>query len=316
MPICFKDKYLLRFLDFKKYGFLNTKNYKIKLTLLIDENENFSKIEEGWDELNFNIEKVFCNESDAPSKIHWYYVNKLEEDLDCRWWIKIDDDTANDVGNIIKKLDEEFDYKKDLYIGANIHTVNGKFEERVIKKLNLKKIDYAHEWEACVLSNSLITKIVHDEKSKKILKERLKEKGGFGDRILAFPTILLKIHPISSYFISYECPLIEFSKYGGEYYHIHFQTNFCNEMKYLLYKKTFNKVEKEISIIWKNEIHRNEKKLLFKKNNTIEFEEKIFGIWAEENDYFYINRKDMPNKVFKFSKNTGKELSEGKDQLT
>lgn len=311
MPICNKGKYLEKFLDFKKYGFLNLKDKKVKFTLVSSQTENFKKdqIYSNWTCQPEEIIYLKSPFEDAPSKIHWYYLNYLKKDRElARWWIKIDDDTANNVSEIINELDKEYDWKDDYYIGTYIHCCTSHFEHNVIKSTKIKNVPYAHEWEMCVVSHSALQKITDSCYFNNVLIERLKDKGGWGDRILAVISILEKIHPIDNYFLSYDCPLNNFSILTGKHiHHIHFQNTPENKGKFEFYKSILNLNQKEKIMKWKYFNDQKEKEIKMNNDGIILFNDSHWGLWTEYNGNIFLNRKDVPDKIFQFPSEGGQD---------
>lgn len=220
-----KDIYLQRINDFKKFGLMNIKNHKVLVTLLVG-TEKINDLMLNWPE-NVDVEVEECQFNDVVQKVYYYFSNLKK--AKAKWTAKIDDDSLNDVAGLINNLNKNFS-GKEAYICCFLNKIDYHLEneKRILKELNLEEwitfpnITLWHEWEASFLEDIVLNKILSNEKSIYLLKERSKFPRGVTDACLAFAARIAGIHPIDSYFTTHLPLISQFSIFGGNFNHIHF----------------------------------------------------------------------------------------------
>jgi hypothetical protein len=229
MPVC--GRFIDRVEDFKKYGLINFKNRKVKLNLILS-NEEIENIENGWpSELDLNLVK---NETaDYVQNTYKFFFNLQPEDIDARWIMKIDDDSCTDIDGLVANLDEFYDHEGMYYLAASCSRFEGcgvgGREGSAIREYfdafeNYKPIAYLlwHEIEACVISNTTIKYLLENERFKKFLKRRCEILGGTTDCGLNFASAMAKVYPIDCPFLTHFPSLENFSIFSdGIKNHIH-----------------------------------------------------------------------------------------------
>ena len=69
-------------------------------------------------------------------KVYFYFSHYDKRDLDStRWIAKIDDDSVNDVGLLVKKLDEEYNCDEKYYIIAGLQQDIDSIEQNLLWEL-------------------------------------------------------------------------------------------------------------------------------------------------------------------------------------
>lgn len=221
LPLALCD-YKKRFLDFKKYGLLNTKNHKIIVKLLTC-NDNFSNLEllEGWPE-GVTAKKIECPSTHPAAKIAHYYGN-LTSWRHANWFMKLDDDSCTDIAGLMKNLETYFNPEKEYFIASELHKNNTDIEQELLKSLGHNWIlGASHEWELSIISKIAIKTITDNSSAREFLTRRSKIDKGFGDCLLNFAARMSKIYPCDVGFISHLPKIGDFSLFGGIYNHIHF----------------------------------------------------------------------------------------------
>jgi hypothetical protein len=226
MPVC--GRLLPRLEDFKKYGLVNLKDRGV-LVNLIESGEDLEGLESGWDS-RIHVKTVKNPDSDYVRNMYRFYLTIKPDEIQSRWFIRLDDDSCTDVDGLISNLDLFYDCDQPFYLGDLNdfrHALMGEeghlYQE--YKHLMGKYSSFAslmkNEVECGVISRAALSKLLKDENSFRLLEFRANLEGGYGDCVLALAAALAKIYPITCPFITY-LPLInEFSLVGGVRNHIH-----------------------------------------------------------------------------------------------
>jgi len=218
---------------FKKYGIMNIKDKKVKIFLLVG-NEEIKNIKEGW---ACDVEIIKCEFQDAARKIYKFYLDLRDITInESRWFMQIDDDSITNVNDMIDRLDS--DYKiEDLINISNItpqkpaRYLNSSMFKQFLTSVNktsyksiLEKDVYSyvkHGWECNILSNGALKYFIKNLNNKKILEDILLFTGFIsGD---SFITICANLCGIKFYEVEYltKNPLFnELMK--KEVFHIHY----------------------------------------------------------------------------------------------
>lgn len=259
-----------RLKNFLEIGFINKNKYKIEIVFLSDDPEKPKFIDENYKWISF--------EQDHLATRFLKFINQYE--INSRWIMQVDDDSATDIDKTIDLLDQFYDYQDPVMLqgsslfllknesGAvvNSTTFMENALQNVIKKMNIKNIFlgtddinnfqfdpyFNHGWEQTTLSIAAYKKIKQFENTSYFLDLCQKEKTLFTDQP---PYALAKIAkiPISEFY--YFCPFpiaSEFSAINkqGRYSHIHFVMEEWDEIEnfkeIIKNKKIFeNKTEAE-----------------------------------------------------------------------
>lgn len=224
VPVCLNGKYLKRLETFLKYGLQNIQNKKVLLTLICAEHER--------EQLN-NININFCDiniqtnkENHCVPKVYEYLSNYSNDNV--RWIAKIDDDSLNDVSELVDKLDRNYDHERDYYIippnpKKDVHSI----EIELLKSHKLISPEFivSHEIEISISSQSTMKKL---KKVSNFFRDRAKISNGYSDQSMAIGARMVKIYPVECHFISH-LPLIgDFSILGGKLNHVHLISNDTN----------------------------------------------------------------------------------------
>lgn len=209
---------------FKKYGLYNVGQKKVLLHCLIGlNNEEIYKT--GWPE---NVEvKIIKGKTNNPIvQIYDFLFNfSLEQALSADWFAKIDDDTFNDISNMVDHLNKYYDSENDFYIVTQLRKdMHGIEIETLKKSLLLEKIDgsFYHELEGCWFSKKSINKIVQNKDCKTLFCFRLSNEKGFTDQCMGAAAKLCKIYPTEEKRFSVDKGMFtNCSIFGGKLYHFH-----------------------------------------------------------------------------------------------
>jgi hypothetical protein len=222
--------YFQRFLDIKKYCFLNIGDRKIRIKLLIGPDEYFIGTEmcDDWPE-NVTAELVKTPYGHCAQKISYYHTQLTEEEiLSAKWHAKIDDDTANDIQRLMWHLEDEYDYNDKNYLVTELMPELEEVEIDLLHKLGvgrwIPKENIRHEWEGCFVSYPAMMAMKNNKMSQKYLRIRMTHNGGYSDQPVGIALKFAKISAIKATFISQFSELKRFSFFGGDLSHIHFFT--------------------------------------------------------------------------------------------
>lgn len=227
VPACgkFKD----RIEDFKRYGLVNTGERRVVVNVLLS-NEDVDGIESGWHK-NIEVNVVKSEYSNYVSNIYRFYATLNPENINCKWMMKVDDDSCTDIDGLMSNLDEFYDWRESFYLGASIT----EFRTALDGDEGSLYPEYSHllgnykrlarilksEVESSVISAVALKRILTNEQSLKLIKFRSRMHGGYGDCVIPVASALAKVYPIDCPFVTH-LPLLEnFSLVGGMLNHIH-----------------------------------------------------------------------------------------------
>ncbi len=219
MPVSKKGKYRRRLLDFKKYGLVNLKDYKIKLILLTGE-EKIPALFEDWHE-NITPVEMFWENNFVSCKLCAYYCNLFYEDLNADWYMRLDDDSITNIDGLMNAL-KEFDREKDQYLTTELVINNDPFELEFLKKTGVYQDGMdriVHEQECCILSRQSILTLSRNLYSRNFLLDRLKFYEGFSDIFLNVAAKIAKIPIKQVDFLTKDPSISLFCR--DIYFHIH-----------------------------------------------------------------------------------------------
>jgi len=187
-------KYRDRLSFFKKHGLLNLKNYKVKVLLNInkddDPNDPILKL---WE---YDTEVLISKHNHIAPKSYHFFSNLKERHIsDTKWLMRIDDDSLTNVTHLLNQLNKGFDYTEPLYIMSKS---SSKYERSpiyndILKRYNLDKyIDKPYnlrELESCIISQAALSNIANHSLSNDFLKTVIEEVGddkkGHGDALMS-----------------------------------------------------------------------------------------------------------------------------------
>lgn len=225
IPFC--QKYEQRFKDFKKIGLTNIGDYRVHLTLLIG-NESFPAafLYSDWPE-GVDIEVRTCDSNHWIPKLANYYLSLNPKSA--RWFVKLDDDSVNDVSSLIDDLDFHFDHERDYYIATEVAPTMSKVDQKLVRKFgytrwfeNKYKSTLCNEWECSIVSRSCIERMLHHPHFVPYFQERSAIPEDYGDAMLAMVARMCKIYPIEADFITKNCAFAHLTRFGGRMSHIHY----------------------------------------------------------------------------------------------
>jgi hypothetical protein len=286
-----KDFIIQRFQDFRKWGFRNTENIKIKLWLMTSKNSRKKPLDElinSWP-MNFDVQCVITPNNHVSQRIMHYYVNYMKPDT-ARWYMRIDEDSMTNLGLLLKHLDEWFDHTRDFYIVGNTNRYTHEIERNILEPLGFQHWYFGehpeHEYEISIVSNSAIKKICENQNCKEYLSLREEFAEGYGDHALCHCARMCKIYPFKVDWIRTHANLMAFS--SGKYVaHIHEISRDRTHEVFDWFEFTQNNVpnkelEKEITnnsyfLKW---IDRERDWVLFHEDYLISNQDgKVMGLW-------------------------------------
>ncbi len=222
---------------FKQYGLINIKDAKVKIFLLVGD-ENISDVEEEWD---CDVEVIRDNSTYGcqrvcANKVHHFYASLTERRInESRWFMQVDDDSITNVNDLVNRLDSDYDYL-DKYNISNINPFSDMYLSeyspiffKVIKETSYRDLisdkstrrDIPHGWENTIFSNGALMHFISNPNNKYILeKTLLSEKLFPGDMLVPLCAALCDI-PF------YEVDYLEYRPYfsrlvNKEIFHIHY----------------------------------------------------------------------------------------------
>ncbi len=330
MPITDSTQaFFRRYEDQKKYGYLNIKDRKLQLRLLVGPHEKFEgeDITQGWPQ-GMDVDVVRSPYMDVARKVIHFYATQTQEDIEsARWHARFDDDTMNDIDQLITWLDEDFDCQRPVYAVTDLRDEIEEKESIILKGMGYGhlfgrfwrhgNINYQHrgtgasyhhshrirhEWEGAVVSRQALMEMQDNQKSKTYFAERLKLPGGLGDQCLGIALYFCKIHPYQAGYMSYrheEVP--EFTLFGGKMAHVHLQldrveTLWMDVLKLILDVGSNRCSDILVNRRWeftKDDGEHN--RCVFFNNHRFVSEHGSPGLWAPVGDGIMMVFNDRPN---------------------
>ena len=294
-----------RFTDFKKWGFLNIGNTKIKLYLLASSDNNELLLISGWPE-GVDVEVIITPYKHVAQRNYYYYHKIIKPDT-ANWYIRLDEDSMTDIGGLMKTLDKFFDPERDYHIAGTVHIESDETEMTVLKALGYSswfthESNYPpHEHEISITSNAAIKRIFSNRATQKYFKLRLEFASGPGDQGLCYCARMSKIHPYQSNFLTHEPNICQFSIFGGPYHHIHWISKDQNPC----ISNWMNSFDLSKLDVFKNKtflmIEKNGNKKLIKMNENQTFNHGLWGVTKNEelSLFFHEFEKNTPTTIFK-----------------
>ena len=244
-----ESRFIRRLEGFKKYGLLNVGDHKIKVTLLAG-TEKIPRVEKDWPE-NVQVEVHSSPLNYHAAKVH-HYFSSLTEDVirKTKWLAKIDDDSITDVSAIIKNLEQDsFDYQKEYYVASALNDVVHMEEVSIMVELGFKRWfdppgrsgGIWHEWEASLVSQTAMLKIINNETAMSLLRKRAVVEDGVTDYCLAIAAKICGIPPATATFMTKEPYIGDFSYFGGIYSHVHYVAPDCQNPAFGFLEKMIDK---------------------------------------------------------------------------
>jgi hypothetical protein len=218
-----------RFIDFKNHGILNIGNTKIKLVLLVSNDnseESIKELEDGWPKEIEDVSIVRTPYKHVAQRIYYYYDSIIDPNS-ARWFMRIDEDSINDISGLMKNLEDLFDPDRDHHLTGQLCYDLYELEMHVMKSLGFHHwYEHAatvppHEHEISITSQAAMKRIFSNETAKRYFNLRKDIKGGYGDHGLCLCARMTKIHPTIASFLTVKSEIVNFSTFGGCRNHIY-----------------------------------------------------------------------------------------------
>jgi len=209
---------------FQKFGLFNVGRKKVLVHCLIGKNEE-EIYKDGWPD-GVDV-RILPNKTDNPVAQIYGFLSRfdLEDASAADWFAKIDDDTYNDISNLVDHLANNYSFDKEYYVVPEIRSDMESNEIRILKELDLwDKIDnnFCHELECCVFSKKTICSIVQNDDCMELFSARKKCEAGHTDQCLGAAAKLCGIHPNKDRRFSIDRnKFIDCSLFGGDLFHFH-----------------------------------------------------------------------------------------------
>lgn len=226
IPVC--NKFAHRLEDFKKYGILNPKGRSIRINA-IESGERVEGVDRGW-RGDFEVRVVHNDSPEYVANLYRFYLSLDPANVECRWLIRLDDDSCTDIDGLLTNLDKFYGSDGEFYLG-NLHTVqnalNG-YEGMLYSDYKSLLGDYEPfgnllktEIECGVMSRGAIRRVLSNEASRRLIEKRSSMSGGYGDCVVALACTMAGVWPVDCPFITHRPLLQDFSLLGGVRNHIH-----------------------------------------------------------------------------------------------
>jgi hypothetical protein len=226
LPVC--SKFKNRIEDFKKYGLLNQRGRKVRVNLVLSA-ERVDGLEEGW-RGDFIVRTIHNESPEYVANLYRFYLSVDPTAPGCRWLIRLDDDSCTDIDGLVSNLDRFYGSDREFYLG-DLHNlqeaING-FEGGPYQEYRSFLGEYEPfggllrtEIECGVMSAGAISKVLSNERSRRLIEKRSTVCGGYGDCVVAVASAMAGVYPTDCPFITHQPLLHDFSMLKGVRNHIH-----------------------------------------------------------------------------------------------
>lgn len=224
-----KEEHIHKLFNFFNYGLHNCKKYKILMRLLAKEKEssNLQKELEKYQTDNLKIE-VLRFKSDEPAYKKCSYLTDIAMPNlhSARWYIGMDEDTISDIDGWMDRLDEDFDWEREVYATPppmkNVQPMEYDLACLIGKQhwYNPEGGPF-HEWEVSCISQKAMKTILNCSESLKVINLRKKIATGWGDHFMGLTGRLAKVHPVGTTYLNGTHMILEHTLLGGWIVHAH-----------------------------------------------------------------------------------------------
>jgi len=312
-----------RIADFKKYGFQNIKDHRIKLYLLASKDNEKSDLCDGWPD---GVEPIFVRTPyhHVAQRVFYYYSSVIEPDR-ADWYIRLDEDSMTDIDGLAKILEARYDHLRDYHLAGHVHYDPCDLDKNLLGLLGFADWyrhgdNPGHEVEVSVTSNTAIQKFASNPLCKRYLEMRQEFAEGYGDQAFCHALRMCKIYSLHTKFLIHDPDIYNFSVFGGFLNHIHHISR-DNTPRMLEWFDVFTK-ETDESVL--NKVFflgfEGEKKLVkfFADNCVCNFSGKrneTVGLWCVKDDKILMYSHMQKDKIICLEKK-GNEYLDGEFKLT
>lgn len=216
---------LERFEDFKKWGFQNIGNTKIRLILLASFDNDPSCLIDGWPE-GITAETIVTPYKHVSQRIYYYYSSLIKPNT-AHWYMRVDEDSMTDIGGLMANINGLFDPDREYHINCDTSNNIESIEYNVLSNIGYnwwfthEETYPCHDYEVSITSNAAINRIFKNPDTYNYLNLRQEFAEGHGDHGLCYCARMSKIHNTEVEFMTREPFITKFSMFGGYLNHIH-----------------------------------------------------------------------------------------------
>lgn len=234
LPVHPTGHWLDRMNAFRQFGLLGGEQLRVRLVLLCGTYELSAELHQAsaWPGVESVV--VINSTCDHPAaKIYDYYANILpSQELQARWYLRVDDDSLTDLRRLVNHLDHTFYWRHTLHLAGTLNTDVYPAYLMVLHDLGANRylqgaghcVAY-HEWEASVTSHGAMKRILGNRLAREFLRRVALLPGGYGDHCLSFAARMTGIPIAQVPFLTAHCELDKFATFhasGNGFFHIHY----------------------------------------------------------------------------------------------
>ena len=234
LPVHPTGHWLDRMDAFRRFGLLGGEQLRVRLVLLCGTYELDAELHQAsaWPGVESVV--IINGTCDHPAaKIYHYYANILPaQELQARWYLRVDDDSLTDVSRLVNHLDSTLDWRHILHMTGTLYNGISLEYQAVLCALGAERYlqgaghcQIFHEWEASVTSQGAMRQILDDDLAREFLRRVALLSGGCGDICLSIAARIAGIPLAQVPFMTAHCQLDEFAAFqasGNGFFHIHF----------------------------------------------------------------------------------------------
>ena len=234
LPVHATGHWLDRMNAFRQFGLLGGEQLRVRLVLLCGTYQLDAELHQAsaWPGVESVVVVNGTDDHPAP-KIYDYYANILPaQELQARWYLRVDDDSLTDLRRLVNHLDATFYWRHTLHLAGTLNTDMDPAYQMVLRDLRAHRYlqgaghcEFYHEWEASVTSHGAMRRILSNRIAREFLRRVALLPGGFGDHCLAVAARLTGIPIAQVPFLTAHCELDKFAAFqpsGNGFFHIHY----------------------------------------------------------------------------------------------
>lgn len=217
-------KYRSRADAFLKGGLVNRKDHRVHVIFIGSANDG-SCAAGLSQECPSNVAFTFLemNSCCPVPKINGHYIWLLEQELDSRWYVRVDDDSITDVDAMLKFLDGTFGRGAvQMMTSPTERELGEPIFQQYVDANNIPVRSVIHEYESSATSHAAMMELRKNDIAMHFIRDTAAKFAAPGDRTLSIALQICRIPLAINANSTKDCRLDSFSLMGGEFHHIHY----------------------------------------------------------------------------------------------
>ena len=236
LPVHPVGHWLDRMNAFRHFGLLGGEQLRVRLVLLCGTHQLDAALHDPQTWPDVKSVAIVNGVYDHPAaKIYDYYANIMPtQQLQARWYLRVDDDSLTDVRLLVEHLDATLDWRDTLHLAGMLNTGIGAEHQEIVRDLGADHFlrgaghcQIYHECEASLTSHGAMTRVLDHELAREFLRRVALLPGGYGDICLSIAARLAGMPIAQVPFMTAHCELDDFATFhasGDGFFHIHYMS--------------------------------------------------------------------------------------------